>query len=218
MTDSSTRAATGPDGVRAATFNASLNRNAEGELVADLAAPDNWQAQTVAEIVQRAAPDLLLMNEFDYVPVNAAADLFRSNYLEQGQDTLGLGSAAARSRTGSGGVQLEEHPPRMGYPGTRHQGGNARSQRQAEAEADKHVPLGGREVAEPMPALRPRLRLDGAAPGAKMHPVANAQRMHAGRQVADTGQVGGNGSILASPVRNGWPPHAACADDPHLTS
>jgi Endonuclease/Exonuclease/phosphatase family len=87
MTDSSTRAATGPDGFRVGTFNASLNRNAEGELAADLAAPDDRHAQTVAEIVQRAAPDLLLVNEFDHVPANAAADLFRSNYLERGQDT-----------------------------------------------------------------------------------------------------------------------------------
>src|SRR5918997_6099497 len=93
MSDS-TPAAGGAASVRVATFNASLNRNAEGELAADLAAPGNTQARTVAEIVQRVAPDLLLVNEFDHVPGGAAADLFRSNYLERGQDTLGLGAAA----------------------------------------------------------------------------------------------------------------------------
>ncbi len=87
-------AAGGAGQIRVATFNASLNRNAEGELVSDLAAPEDAQAQTAAEIVQRAAPDLLLVNEFDYVGSDAAADLFRSNYLERGQDTLGTGESA----------------------------------------------------------------------------------------------------------------------------
>ena len=97
MTDTSSAhaaAASGADQIRVATFNASLNRNAEGELVSDLAMPDDAQARTVAEIVQRVAPDLLLVNEFDYVRHGVAADLFRLNYLEHGQDTLGLGDAA----------------------------------------------------------------------------------------------------------------------------
>jgi hypothetical protein len=76
--------ATGAAQVRVASFNASLNRNAEGELVADLATPGNAQAQTVAEIIQRVAPDLLLVNEFDYVRFGVATDLFRLNYLERG--------------------------------------------------------------------------------------------------------------------------------------
>ena len=38
---------------RFATFNASLNRAAEGELVADLSTPDDGQAQAVAEVIQR---------------------------------------------------------------------------------------------------------------------------------------------------------------------
>jgi glycerophosphoryl diester phosphodiesterase len=80
---------------RVATFNASLNRSAEGALVADLSTPDNRQAQTVAEIVQRNAPDIVLINEFDYVAGNEALDLFRDNYLAVGQNTLGLPDAAA---------------------------------------------------------------------------------------------------------------------------
>ena len=77
----------GQDGttVRFATFNASLNRGVAGELVQDLSTRDDAQAAAVAEIVQRERPDVLLVNEFDYVPDNAAADLFRTNYLEVAQ-------------------------------------------------------------------------------------------------------------------------------------
>jgi hypothetical protein len=73
-----------PGEVRFATFNASLNRNNEGDLETDLATPDNAQAQAVAEIIQRTAPDVLLVNEFDYC--TACVDLFRDNYLEVSQN------------------------------------------------------------------------------------------------------------------------------------
>ena len=69
--------------VRFATFNASLNRGATGEFAADLSTGDDVQAQNVAETIQRAAPDVVLINEFDYAPGNE--DLFRENYLEVGQ-------------------------------------------------------------------------------------------------------------------------------------
>ncbi|MGF1652938.1 MAG: endonuclease/exonuclease/phosphatase family protein [Actinomycetales bacterium] len=79
----------GTQTVRFATFNASLNRSAAGQLTADLSAPGNAQADAVAEIIQRVRPDVLLVNEFDYVePVtpgdvtsNPAVDGFRENYL-----------------------------------------------------------------------------------------------------------------------------------------
>lgn len=73
-----------PPSVRFAQFNASLNRAAEGELVADLSTPDDPQARQVAEVIQRNRPDVLLINEFDYAP--AAVDLFRDNYLKIGQN------------------------------------------------------------------------------------------------------------------------------------
>ena len=53
-----------------------------GQLVADLSTGTNAQAKTVAEIIQRADPDVVLLNEFDYVEGDVAADLFRANYLE----------------------------------------------------------------------------------------------------------------------------------------
>ncbi|MGO1972821.1 MAG: endonuclease/exonuclease/phosphatase family protein [Propionibacteriaceae bacterium] len=71
--------------VRFATFNASLNRAAEGELVSGLSTPDDPQASAVAEIIQRADPDVLLINEFDFDAAGEAADLFRENYLEVSQ-------------------------------------------------------------------------------------------------------------------------------------
>ncbi|MRX42175.1 endonuclease/exonuclease/phosphatase family protein [Agromyces sp. Q22] len=73
------------DTVRVATYNLSLNRNFEGQLVADLSTGANAQAKTVAEIIQRTNPDIVLLNEFDYVPDGVAVDLFRDNYLEVSQ-------------------------------------------------------------------------------------------------------------------------------------
>ncbi|RSM84295.1 endonuclease/exonuclease/phosphatase family protein [Kibdelosporangium aridum] len=76
----------GPEKVRFSTFNASLNRSAAGQLVADLSTPDNAQARKVAEVIQLDRPDVLLINEFDYVPNNQAAEKFRANYLRRGQN------------------------------------------------------------------------------------------------------------------------------------
>ena len=72
--------------VRFATFNASLNRFNAGGLVSDLSTPDNAQAKTIAEIIQRTRPDVLLINEFDYVENGVAAELFQENYLSVSQN------------------------------------------------------------------------------------------------------------------------------------
>lgn len=64
--------------VRIATFNASLNRAAEGQLTSDLSG-ENEQARAAADVIVENAPDILLVNEFDYSP--GAVDLFRENYL-----------------------------------------------------------------------------------------------------------------------------------------
>ena len=75
-----------PSTIRFATFNASVNRNAEGELVADLSTGTDPQLRNVAEIIQRARPDVLLINEFDFVPDEQAARLFQRNYLSVSQN------------------------------------------------------------------------------------------------------------------------------------
>lgn len=69
--------------VRFATFNASLNRAEEGQLERELSTRDDTQARNVAETIQRADPDVVLVNEFDYS--RKAARLFRDNYLAVGQ-------------------------------------------------------------------------------------------------------------------------------------
>jgi 3-phytase len=78
--------------VRFATFNASLNRPAAGDLVRTLTVPTPAgvnpvfvsQAKNVAEVIQRVNPDVLLINEYDFAP--AAVDLFRTNFLEVSQN------------------------------------------------------------------------------------------------------------------------------------
>jgi hypothetical protein len=77
------------DGIRFATFNASLNRSNSGDLVNHLSHPEvddvyRRQARNVAEVVQHVRPDVLLINEFDFDP--AAVDLFRRNFLEVSQN------------------------------------------------------------------------------------------------------------------------------------
>jgi 3-phytase len=82
--------------VRYATFNASLNRYREGQLVEELADPSlrpagDAQIRTVAEIIQRVRPDVLLVNEFDYDDrgrrgSSLAARLFQDNYLSESQN------------------------------------------------------------------------------------------------------------------------------------
>ena len=73
--------------VRFATFNASLNRFSAGQLAAELAVPGSAQPDVIAEIIQRARPDVLLINEFDYD--STALAYFQSNYL-----SVAHGSAA----------------------------------------------------------------------------------------------------------------------------
>ena len=77
-----------PNDVRFASFNVSLFRDSEGELIEDLSTPDNSQGQAVAEIIQRVNPDVLLLNEFDYDPNGEAAQLFQENYLSVSQNGI----------------------------------------------------------------------------------------------------------------------------------
>ncbi|MCL2924771.1 MAG: phytase, partial [Trichodesmium sp. MAG_R04] len=74
--------------VRFATFNASLNRTEASQLIQDLSTTENEQTKTVAEIIQRVNPDVLLVNEFDFDSEGIAANLFRENYLEISQNGI----------------------------------------------------------------------------------------------------------------------------------
>jgi hypothetical protein len=75
--------------LRIATYNLSLNRPTEGLLREHLATPGvddvyRRQARNVAEVIQRAGPDVVLLNEFDYDP--EAARLFADNFLAVSQN------------------------------------------------------------------------------------------------------------------------------------
>lgn len=74
-----------PSSLRVATFNASLNRPNAGQLALDLSTSLDAQAKAVAEIIQRNAPDVLLLNEFDYDATGTAAQNFNTNYLNRSQ-------------------------------------------------------------------------------------------------------------------------------------
>ena len=72
--------------LKIATFNAALFRDQSGQLLSDLSGGGDAQVKTIAEIIQRTNPDILLINELDYAPNNSAVDLFQSNYLSISQD------------------------------------------------------------------------------------------------------------------------------------
>ena len=66
--------------IRFATFNASMNRSAAGELEAALRDGDDPRIAKVAAIVGAVDPDVILINEFDY---GAGRDrIFVENYLD----------------------------------------------------------------------------------------------------------------------------------------
>lgn len=116
--------------VRFATYNVYLNRPAEGLLLQDLATPDNAQARKVAEIIQRAAPDVLLLNEFDYDEAGEGLRRFQENYLEVSQN--GAEPAVypyvfvAPSNTGlASGHDLDRSGTVVTAPGSRDYGGDA---------------------------------------------------------------------------------------------
>lgn len=72
--------------LRVATYNSFLNRFGEGELIQDLSTPNDGQARAVAEIIQRANPDVILLNEFDFDENGEAIQLFQENYLSISQN------------------------------------------------------------------------------------------------------------------------------------
>ncbi|WP_163133959.1 choice-of-anchor J domain-containing protein [Agarivorans sp. Alg241-V36] len=72
--------------VRIATFNAYLNRPTEGQILTDSLSGTDSQIANVAEILQRVRPDVVLLQEFDYVADGSAVAAFKANYLEVSQN------------------------------------------------------------------------------------------------------------------------------------
>ena len=72
--------------IRVATYNASLAQNAEGQLQSSLDSGTFTHAKKVAEIIQIIQPDVLLINEFDYVANGTAATSLNDLYFNVSQN------------------------------------------------------------------------------------------------------------------------------------
>ncbi len=72
------------DALRIATYNTSLYSNETGGLLARLQADDE-NARKIAAVLQQVRPDIVLLNEFDYVADSSAAELFQRAFLERTQ-------------------------------------------------------------------------------------------------------------------------------------
>lgn len=70
--------------LRVATYNTSLYADTSGGLIRRLQGGDP-AARSIAAVLQRVRPDIVLLNEFDYDAAGEAADLFQRDYLEVGQ-------------------------------------------------------------------------------------------------------------------------------------
>lgn len=85
------------DPLRIATFNVSMeagnyqavseSKTTEDSLLNNLQSGKHPQIRNIAEIIQRVAPDIILLNEFDYYPdaSPSAVSLFVTNYLNKSQ-------------------------------------------------------------------------------------------------------------------------------------
>jgi len=80
--------------LRVATFNVSMDATnytprktpvKSDSLVSALKA-DHSQIKNIAEIIQRVRPDIILLNEFDYVPKEQGIAYFKSHYLNVSQN------------------------------------------------------------------------------------------------------------------------------------
>ncbi len=117
--------------LRVATFNASMFREREGQLLTELQAGTEPQIKAVAKIVQTVRPDILLVNEFDYDASGKSADAFRANFLavSQGEGLEGIEypyAYAAPSNTGvHSGYDLNQKDGVVSVPGTQAYGDDA---------------------------------------------------------------------------------------------
>jgi hypothetical protein len=70
-----------PPDLTVATFNVSLSPNTEAALPAMLANPGSVNPKKIAEIIQRIAPDILLINELNYDGSRAHLDALHDNFI-----------------------------------------------------------------------------------------------------------------------------------------
>ena len=87
------------DTLRVATFNVSMdatNHTAKdqpikSDALVNALKSNNQQIKNIAEIIQRVRPDIVLLNEFDYIPKEQGVEYFNKHYLnvsQQKQDAI----------------------------------------------------------------------------------------------------------------------------------
>lgn len=104
--------------VRVATFNVSLFRDAPGALVAELESGDSPHATAVAEIVQRVAPDVIVLAEVDHDAQGRAAQLLAERFVGVGPGAIDFPDRfAPPSNTGVASGHDLDHDGHHGGPG-----------------------------------------------------------------------------------------------------
>ncbi|MBB1385812.1 endonuclease/exonuclease/phosphatase family protein [Pseudoalteromonas sp. SG45-5] len=81
------------DTLRVATFNVSMdatNHTAKdqpikSDALVNALKSNNQQIKNIAEIIQRVRPDIVLLNEFDYIPKEQGVEYFNKHYLNVSQ-------------------------------------------------------------------------------------------------------------------------------------
>ncbi len=73
--------AEGSTQIRFATYNIAMGLAQAGELHERLKSGDDEGLRLIAAVIQNVRPDVLLLNEFDYLQHSDSAALFRDNYL-----------------------------------------------------------------------------------------------------------------------------------------
>ncbi len=79
-------AARGAPQIRVATYNVLFAQNPQGQLAATLINPNAAIPKKIAEVIQRTAPDVILLNEFDYDAAGVSAARFQDRFLSVSQN------------------------------------------------------------------------------------------------------------------------------------
>lgn len=111
--------------VRVMTFNVSLYRDRQGELLEDLRTGDA-QAETAATVIATLDPDILFLNEFDYDDEGEALGVFNRRYVDATAVSAFPHAAAFSSNTGlPSGLDLNRDGVVTEAPGTDAYAGDA---------------------------------------------------------------------------------------------
>ncbi|WP_413402048.1 endonuclease/exonuclease/phosphatase family protein [Pseudoalteromonas sp. KJ71-7] len=82
------------ESLRVATFNVSMdatnytakNEQVKSDALVNALRSNHQQIKNIAEIIQRVRPDVVLLNEFDYIPKEQGIEYFKNHYLNVGQN------------------------------------------------------------------------------------------------------------------------------------